>query len=88
MHLMDKQQEAYVQQSTVLTEDQGQTFAKESPQNLLFWRRIIGWMAYVNIIMMVVSHFAQAIDVYQYSSHYITRLKTFDLNFAYPHLDM
>jgi len=41
-----------------------------------------------NIIMMVVSHFAQAIDVYQYSSHYITRLKTFDLNFAYPHLDM
>jgi len=28
MHLMDKQQEAYVQQSTVLTEDQGQTFAK------------------------------------------------------------
>jgi len=35
-----------------------------------------------NIIMMVVSHFTQEIDDYQYSSHYITRLKTFDSNFA------
>jgi len=34
-----------------------------------------------NIIMMVVSHFTQE-DDYQYSSHYIPRLKTFDSNFA------
>jgi len=35
-----------------------------------------------NIIMMVVSDFAQAIDEYQYSSHYITRLTTFDSKFC------